>query len=96
MKYCYDVVVVGAGPAGIFTALELTKINQNLKILIVDKSRTIERTCSPGKPEFASTATCSITSGWSGAGAFSDGKLSKSPLVGDGLPSICRTVKLRS
>jgi uncharacterized FAD-dependent dehydrogenase len=84
MKPSYDVVVVGAGPAGIFTALELSKINQNLKILIVDKGRTIEkRTCPTRKTGICVGCTpCSITSGWSGAGAFSDGKLSKSPLVG--------------
>lgn len=84
MKPCYDVVVVGAGPAGIFTALELTKINKNLKILIVDKGRTIEkRTCPARKTGVCvNCKPCSITSGWSGAGAFSDGKLSKSPLVG--------------
>ena len=84
MKSRYDVVIIGAGPAGIFTALELTKLNENLEILIVDKGRTIEkRTCPARKTGLCINCNpCSITSGWSGAGAFSDGKLSKSPLVG--------------
>jgi len=84
MSSFYDVVVVGAGPAGIFTALELAKLNQNLKILIVDKGRTIEKRVCPARKTGVclNCKPCSITSGWSGAGAFSDGKLSKSPQVG--------------
>jgi flavin-dependent dehydrogenase len=42
----YDVVIVGAGPAGIFTALELVKSGRDLKVLIIDKGRAIEdRSC---------------------------------------------------
>ncbi|MDK2822775.1 MAG: uncharacterized protein PWQ67_1035 [Clostridia bacterium] len=84
MQNKFDVLIIGAGPAGIFTALELNKMNNNLKILIVDKGRTIEkRTCPERTQGYCSKCSvCGITSGWSGAGAFSDGKLSLSPEVG--------------
>ncbi len=80
----FDVVIVGAGPAGIFTALELTKLSPGTKILILDKGRTIDkRTCPARKSgRCIGCNPCGITSGWSGAGAFSDGKLSLSPAVG--------------
>lgn len=84
MKKYYDILIVGAGPAGIFTALELTKENKDLNVLIIDKGRNIEkRTCperTTGKCMHCNP--CGITFGWSGAGAFSDGKLSLSPEVG--------------
>src|SRR5690606_41350270 len=84
MKDRYDVVVVGAGPAGIFTALELTRLNSNASILMVDKGRSIEKRVCPARQTGVchNCSPCAITSGWSGAGAFSDGKLSKSPEVG--------------
>lgn len=84
MKDSYDVVVIGAGPAGIFTAIELAKLNRNASILIVDKGRSIDkRVCPARKTHVCQNCNpCAITSGWSGAGAFSDGKLSKSPEVG--------------
>jgi hypothetical protein len=84
MKKNYDVVVVGAGPAGIFAALEMTFLNKDLKILIVDKGRLIDdRHCPiPKTGKCARCQPCSIMSGWAGAGAFSDGKLSLSPEVG--------------
>ncbi|MFZ5752987.1 MAG: NAD(P)/FAD-dependent oxidoreductase [Bacillota bacterium] len=84
MKKNYDVVVVGAGPAGIFAALEMTFLNKDLKILVVDKGRLIDdRHCPiPKTGKCARCQPCSIMSGWAGAGAFSDGKLSLSPEVG--------------
>ncbi|WP_010241063.1 NAD(P)/FAD-dependent oxidoreductase [Clostridium arbusti] len=84
MKNNYDVVVVGAGPAGIFTALEITKIKPQTSILIIDRGRSIEkRTCPARKTgKCVNCNPCGITFGWSGAGAFSDGKLSLSPEVG--------------
>lgn len=85
----YDVIIVGAGPAGIFTAYELVKENRNLKILILEKGRSMaKRRC----PKHTNGGTCvhcnpcSITTGWAGAGAYSDGKLSLSPEVGGTLP----------
>lgn len=84
MKHEVDVLIIGAGPAGIFTALELSKNNKELKILIVDKGRTIEKRKCPARATGICVGCdpCAITRGWSGAGAFSDGKLSLSPAVG--------------
>lgn len=80
----FDVLIIGAGPAGIFTALELNKQNSDLKVLIIDKGRTIEKRVCPERTQgyCSKCSVCGITSGWSGAGAFSDGKLSLSPEVG--------------
>ncbi len=79
-----DVLIIGAGPAGIFTALELSKHDKDLKILIVDNGRTIEKRKCPARATGICIGCnpCAITRGWSGAGAFSDGKLSLSPAVG--------------
>lgn len=86
----YDVIIIGAGPSGIFCAYELIKDKPDLKILMIEKGRRIEnrvcpkrttKTCVGCKP-------CSITTGFAGAGAFSDGKLSLSPDVGGNLPEI--------
>ncbi len=84
MQEKFDVIVVGAGPAGIFTSLELIDQYPEIKILIIDKGRTIDkRNCSARKTGICvNCKPCGITSGWSGAGAFSDGKLSLSPAVG--------------
>ncbi|MFY9175108.1 MAG: FAD-dependent oxidoreductase [Peptococcia bacterium] len=84
MKNRYDVVIIGAGPAGIFAALELTELNKNVSILIVDKGRNInDRHCPLTKVGHCIRCQpCGIMSGWAGAGAFSDGKLSLSPEVG--------------
>lgn len=84
MKNNYDVIIVGAGPAGIFTALELTRLNSNIEVLIIDKGRNIEKRNCPARitGKCVNCNPCGITFGWSGAGAFSDGKLSLSPEVG--------------
>ena len=87
----YDVVIVGAGPAGIFTALELVRQKSNKKILIIEKGRPIEkRVCPKSKTNKCVYCKphCNITTGFSGAGAFSDGKLSLSPEVGGELPEL--------
>lgn len=85
----YDVIIVGAGPAGIFTAYELVKESSDLKILILEKGRDIYKRKCPKHTNggiCVNCKPCSITTGWAGAGAFSDGKLSLSHEVGGTLP----------
>lgn len=79
----YDVVIVGAGPAGIFAAFELVR-RDGLQVLIVERGPDIDRRRCPARSTgaCASCEPCGITSGWGGAGAFSDGKLTLSPDVG--------------
>ncbi|HWT73367.1 MAG TPA: NAD(P)/FAD-dependent oxidoreductase [Mobilitalea sp.] len=86
----YDVIIIGAGPSGIFCAYELIKENKNLKILMVEKGRPIEKRMCPKRTtkQCIGCQPCSITTGFAGAGAFSDGKLSLSPDVGGNLPDI--------
>ncbi len=87
----YDVAIIGAGPAGIFTALELVRRGNKKKIAIVEKGRRIaERNCPKTKTRACVNCKpyCNITTGFSGAGAFSDGKLSLSPEVGGMLPEL--------
>ncbi len=81
----YDVIIVGAGPAGIFSALELLKQKEDAKIVIIEKGKDIDKRICPMKIRDISCATCpecALLSGWGGAGAFSDGKLNLSPEVG--------------
>jgi hypothetical protein len=79
----YDVIIVGAGPAGIFSALELTQKN-NLSILMVDRGTDINQRKCPASRGFECVHCdpCQVLSGWGGAGAFSDGKLTLSTEVG--------------
>ena len=88
----YDLIIVGAGPAGIFTALELLrKSSTPHKILLVEKGKPVEkRHCPKDKTGVCVNCkpTCAITTGFSGAGAFSDGKLSLSYQVGGELPDL--------
>jgi len=79
----YDAVIVGAGPAGIFAALELAKAPE-LRVLLLEKGSDIERRNCPARQtgRCVRCHPCGITSGWGGAGAFSDGKLTLSPEVG--------------
>lgn len=86
-----DVVIVGAGPAGIFTAIEMLRRGSNKKIVIVEKGQAVEnRRCpkSITKQCVNCKPYCHITTGFSGAGAFSDGKLSLSYEVGGDLPTL--------
>lgn len=87
----YDVIIVGAGPSGIFTALELIRKGSEKNILLVEKGSPIEkRRCPKDKTKKCVNCKpyCHITTGFSGAGAFSDGKLSLSPEVGGDLPEL--------
>ena len=86
-----DVIIVGAGPAGIFTALELIRKGGGKKIVLVEKGRPIEeRRCPKSVTHRCMNCKpyCHITTGFSGAGAFSDGKLSLSCEVGGELPEL--------
>jgi len=87
----YDVVIVGAGPAGIFTALELVRKNSGKSIVIIEKGQPLgKRSCPKAKTGKCMNCKpfCHITTGFSGAGAFSDGKLSLSYEVGGELPEL--------
>jgi hypothetical protein len=91
----YDVIIIGGGPAGIFAALELIKHNK-LKVLILEKGPDLEKRSCPerttGKCIYCQP--CRITSGWGGAGAFSDGKLTLTPNVGGWLSEYLGNKKL--
>ena len=87
----YDVAIVGAGPAGIFTALEMLKKGSDKRIVIIEKGKSVEnRKCPKSKTGRCMSCKpyCHITTGFSGAGAFSDGKLSLSYEVGGDLPQL--------
>ena len=86
-----DVVIVGAGPAGIFTALELLRNGSRQKIVLIEKGRAVEdRRCPKATTGRCMNCRpyCHITTGFSGAGAFSDGKLSLSHEVGGDFPQL--------
>lgn len=87
----FDVAIVGAGPAGIFTALEMLKKGSKKSIVIIEKGKSVEnRKCPKSKIGKCMNCKpyCHITTGFSGAGAFSDGKLSLSYEVGGNLPEL--------
>lgn len=90
-----DVLIIGAGPAGIFCALELLERPDmaGRSILMVEKGLPVERRSCPKERvgRCVSCEPCRITTGFSGAGAFSDGKLSLSPEVGGDLPKLIGT-----
>ncbi|MFO7742233.1 MAG: NAD(P)/FAD-dependent oxidoreductase [Anaerolineae bacterium] len=90
MSARFDVVIVGAGPAGVFAALALSE-RSDLEIGILDKGPEIEdRHCPARQPggKCIHCDPCAILAGWGGAGAFSDGKLTLSPAVGGRLSEI--------
>lgn len=91
----YDVIIVGAGPAGIFSALELTQQN-NLNVLILDRGLDIDQRKCPSSRGFEChhCEPCAVLSGWGGAGAYSDGKLTLSTEVGGWLNQYVSTKEL--
>ena len=81
----YNVAIIGAGPAGIFAALEIMKLKPEWKVILVEKGDKIEqRRCllREGYDHCPTCKKCGLLCGWGGAGAFSDGKLTLTPDVG--------------
>ncbi len=81
----YNVAIIGAGPAGIFSALEIVKLKPDWKVVLIEKGDKIEdRKCllREGYAKCPSCKKCGLLCGWGGAGAFSDGKLTLTPDVG--------------
>ena len=81
----YDVIIIGAGPSGIFAAMELYKQKNGLKILVLEKGKDInQRKCfvKSGESSCLHCKPCLLICGFGGAGAFSDGKLTLSPQFG--------------
>ena len=85
MKMKYDVVIIGAGPAGLFAAYELINSNKKLNILLIDRGYKVKKRVCPmnkkGVP-CQNCNPCAILSGYGGAGTFSDGKLNFIPKLG--------------
>src|SRR4030066_1247553 len=93
----YDVVIVGAGPAGIFASLELC--DAGLDVLLLDKGREIDARVCPVQNRSGCCALCSpchLVSGFGGAGAYSDGKLTLSPQVGGRLKELVGSEQARA
>ena len=81
----YDVVIIGAGPGGLFAAYELKTKNEKIKVALVDKGGLAsKRVCPMTKTGCAckNCKPCAILSGFGGAGTFSDGKLNFIPKLG--------------
>lgn len=78
MKNMYDVIIVGAGASGIFTAYELTKINPDIKVLMIEKGHSLEKRICPIDDKKIKSCVhcgvCNIVNGYGGAGGLSDGK----------------------
>ncbi|MDR1630797.1 MAG: FAD-binding protein [Oscillospiraceae bacterium] len=94
----FDVIVIGAGPAGIFTALELyKKMPEDFRMLVVDEGLNIAKRACPARKngECVRCNPCNIMSGWAGAGAFSDGKLSLCEEVGGNLTNYLPVKEVR-
>ena len=81
----YNVAIIGGGPAGIFTALEIMKLKPDWKVILIEKGHQIEKRKCPlreGSKKCVNCKPCGLLCGWGGAGAFSDGKLTLTHEVG--------------
>lgn len=81
----YNVAIIGAGPAGIFSALGIVRRRPEWKVILIEKGQKIEKRKCPireGSPKCVNCKRCGLLCGWGGAGAFSDGKLTLTPDVG--------------
>ncbi len=81
----YDVIIIGAGPAGLFAAYELLEHNKNLHIAMLDRGIKADKRICPmniNKTKCLNCKPCAILSGYGGAGTFSDGKLNFVPKLG--------------
>jgi hypothetical protein len=97
MAKLYDVAIVGAGPAGIFASLELC--NAGLDVLLLDKGRDLDARVCPVQARSRCCALCTpchLVSGFGGAGAFSDGKLTLSTQVGGRLEELVGSEQART
>ena len=92
----HDVIIVGAGPAGIFSALEIAE-KTNLNVLMLDRGPDINQRRCPASRGFecVNCEPCLLLSGWGGAGAFSDGKLTLSAEVGGWLNQYVSSKELK-
>ncbi|MBE6147889.1 MAG: FAD-dependent oxidoreductase [Firmicutes bacterium] len=85
----YDVIIIGAGPSGVMTAYELIQKNKDKKILLIEQGHSIKKRFCPREKSgkcINCKPVCNITAGFSGAGAFSDGKLNSYHLSNTGTP----------
>lgn len=81
----YDIIIIGAGPAGLFAAYELLEHNKNLNIAMLDRGIKADKRICPmniNKTKCLNCKPCAILSGYGGAGTFSDGKLNFVPKLG--------------
>ncbi len=82
----YDVIIIGAGPGGIYSAYELLKLNSSVKIAIFETGKSLEKRKCPIDGEKVKSCincnTCAIMNGFGGAGAFSDGKYNITNMFG--------------
>ena len=96
--HSFDVIIIGAGPAGIFAAREIS-MHSYLKILVLEKGLEVEKRYCPsenGLNKCQDCKLCSIMCGWGGAGAYSDGKLTLTTHFGGWLSDFISANKLQS